>query len=207
MKKIETTVSEGLEAIEDERIKKGEKYRKTVYAYPRYGAGGEYGQASNDLLVEVNNFTNPEPANEMQLQTLVAEMLATSDRDDLIKQFDLVPFPVLVLSVRRTLVEKILGAVKDSYHDDPAAQLSKRIRHLYDICLILREVEHSDFLGSEDFASLCESCIADERVLFEDTAPLFDIPLGEAPLFSNFEDWRPSIEAIYNTEFQKSCIS
>lgn len=65
--------------------------------------------------------------------------------------------------VQRTLVEKLLGVIKDSYQDDPVAQLSKRIRHLCDICLILKTDEYRDFIKSPDFSTLCAACIEDER--------------------------------------------
>lgn len=45
---------------------------------------------------------------------------------------------------------------KGSYHDDPVGRLSNRIRHLYDICQIMKREEHQAFL---------------------------EHPLGQAPLF------------------------
>jgi len=34
----------------------------------------------------------------------------------------------------------MLGVIKDSYNEDLIAKLSDRIRHLYDICQILKHV-------------------------------------------------------------------
>ncbi len=87
-------------------------------------------------------------------------------RMDLVAQFSLERFSIHVLSVRRTLVEKMLGVIKDSYNDDPVAKLSDRIRHLYDICLILREDEYRGFVQSDEFKSLYNLCIEDEKSSF-----------------------------------------
>ena len=203
LKRVETAVAEGLTQIDDDpRISKGSSFRKTVHEYARSAESGEFGQASPELLIEVNSFTNPEPFEEKTLQSLIAKMLRETERKDLIVAYELQPFDLLVLSLERTLAEKILGVIKDSYHDDPTATLSRRIRHLYDITLILRREEIRAFVSGEKFQSLCANCIEDEKVLFEDTAHLFERPLGEAPIFAHFPAWRSSLEATYNGDFK-----
>ena len=185
LKGVEVAVASGLTAIEDDpRVSKGSKYRKTVYRYPRRVDGAEFGQASPVLLVEVNAFTHPEPFELRQIQTLIAETLPKLERADLIAQFGLEGFSVNVLSVRRTLVEKMLGLIKDSYNENPAARLSDRIRHLYDICLILRLDECKAFVQSDEFMPLCAICIADEKAGFFEYSDCFEKPLADAPLFS-----------------------
>jgi len=203
LKNIEKVVARDLiEIKEDVRISKGSNFRKTVYQYPRKADDENFGQASTELLIEVNSFTNPEPFDERELQSFVAEMLRGTGKGELIEAYELQSFPVQVLSVKRTLIEKILGVIKDSYNADPVARLSLRIRHLYDICLILKQEEHRAFVAGDEFASLCKVCIEDERILFKDTAGLFDKPLAEAPIFSNFKEWRPSLEVTYSGAFK-----
>ncbi len=167
LKSVETTASEGLICVKDDaRESKGSKFRKTVYQYPRSIEGGDFGQASPELLIEVNTFTNPEPFETRELQTFIAEVLTEKGETDLIAQYVLEGFPVNVLSVRRTLVEKMLGVIKDSYHEDPVARMSVRIRHIYDVCLILKNDEYRDFIASDEFMSLCNICIEDEKAGF-----------------------------------------
>ncbi len=202
LKSVETIVAQDLTALaEDERISKGSKFRKTVYEYPRNAGGEEFGQASPELLIEVNSFTNPEPFETQKLQTFIAEMLTDRDENELIETYELQGFNVQVLSIERTLIEKILGVIKDSYHDDPVSQLSRRMRHLYDICQILKHKEYRDFIAGNEFAILCEKCIADERNVFPNTAELFNLPLAEAPLFLRFAEWRPSLAGTYSGVF------
>jgi len=202
LKSVEVAVASGLTELEpDPRVSKGSKYRKTVYQYPRSVDGAEFGQASPELLIEVNAFTHPEPYELRQIQTLIAETLPTLGRDDLVTEFGLESFSVNVLSVKRTLVEKMLGVIKDSYNENPVARLSDRIRHLYDICLILRQEEYKAFVQSAEFLPLCEVCIDDEKVGFFGYSDCFEKPLADAPLFSEFANWRSSLEGIYRGVF------
>ncbi|MEE8059029.1 MAG: nucleotidyl transferase AbiEii/AbiGii toxin family protein [Pseudomonadales bacterium] len=139
LKQVEQAAAHELIVVKnDPRESKGSYYRKTVYQYPRSIDSDTFGQASPELLIEVNAFTNPEPFERMTLQSAIAEELINNDREELVKLFQLQGFDIDVLSVRRTLTEKILGVIKDSYHENPVAKLSDRIRHLYDICMILK---------------------------------------------------------------------
>ncbi len=202
LKGVEVAVTQGLTYLkEDARESKGSKYRKTVYQYPRSIDGGDFGQASSELLVEVNAFTRPEPFESRELQTLIAEVLAEKGEVDLIVMYALEGFSVNVLSVRRTLVEKMLGVIKDSYNEDPVAKLSDRIRHLYDICLILKHDEYRDFVASKEFITLCNICIEDEKAGFFEQSNCFEQPLINAPIFSGFENWRTSLGATYRGTF------
>ncbi len=201
IKDVETAANCGLNAIDDTRVSKGSSFRRTVYAYPRFLEGHGFGQASPHLMIEVNAFTHPEPHEARCLQSLIADALIAQDRHDLIEEYGLEPFSIQVLSIRRTLVEKLLGLIKDSYHDDPIAQLSRRIRHLYDICLILRQPEQRDFIQSEDFEVLCKVCISDELEGNFDNCHWLEQPLSSAPLFAQFPEWKASLENTYLGSF------
>lgn len=204
IKDVETVVTQSLTYLEDdERESKGSKFRKTVYQYPRSIDGEEFGQASPDLLVEINAFTQPEPFEKRELKAFIAEVLAEKEQEDLIGQFGLHGFSINVLSVKRTLVEKMLGVIKDSYQDDPIVELSRRIRHLYDICLIMREKAYQDFCRTEKFSALCQQCIEDEKAGFFKYSECLENPLSEAPLFSKFESWRPFLEPTYKGNFSE----
>jgi hypothetical protein len=203
LKSAEMAASDGLEYLPDDiRNSKGAKFRKTVYRYPRDTGGDDYGQASPELLIEVNTFTRPEPYERMTIQTMIADMLTSEGRQDLVEKFDLSAFELNVLSVHRTLVEKLLGIIKDSYCDDPVERLNNRIRHLYDICMILRDSENRDFVKSANFSVLCKNCIADEIESWDEkqTACLKH-PLQAAPLFSRFDEWWPNLEGTYRGVF------
>ena len=201
IKDVEAAANCGLNAIDDTRVSKGSSFRRTVYAYPRFLEGQGFGQASPHLMIEVNAFTHPEPHETRCLQSLIADALIEHGRQDLIAEYGLESFSIQVLSIRRTLVEKLLGLIKDSYHDDPIAQLSRRIRHLYDICLILREPAQRDFIQCKEFEVLCKACISDELKDNFDYCHWLEQPLTSAPLFAHFPTWKTSLENTYRGSF------
>ena len=202
LKNVEDVVTQGLNYLEgDERESTGSKLRRTVHQYPRIVDDTNFGQASAELLIEINAFTNPEPFEIRELRTFIAEDLARKGRTDLVTRFGLEDFSVRVLSPERTLVEKMLRIIKDSYSNDPVATLSDRIRHLYDICLILRHEKYRDFIASHEFKSLCDKCIAYEKAGKFKDSDRFEEPLMNAPLFSDFETWRSSLNRTYTGVF------
>lgn len=204
LKSVEAVMTKNLVSLKgDERESKGSKFRKTVYQYPRRVENNNFGQASSELLIEINAFTHPEPFERRKLQTLIAEVLVDKDQQVLIDQYGLQSFSINVLSAKRTLIEKMLGVIKDSYDDDPVAKLSARIRHLYDICLILREEQYREFIAGDDFLLLCQRCMNEEKAGGMVAPDYLEKPLMDAPLFSQFEKWRPALETTYSGIFSE----
>jgi len=79
LKGVEAAVNEGLAYLEgDERESKGSRFRKTVYQYPRSIEGGDFGQASSELLVEINAFTKPARTSPASTEP-VGEYVSTGD--------------------------------------------------------------------------------------------------------------------------------
>lgn len=201
LKQVERVAGYGLVLLEDDpRNSKNSSIRKQVFQYPRAVDGSIFGQASPELLIEVNQYTHPEPVEKRALQTFIAEMLVKNDRADIVTDNGLEPFEINVLSAKRTLVEKMLGVIKDSHHDEPVRRLSVRIRHLYDICLILRHDEYQEFIVGPDFLPMCKICVSDEKKgFFGKYFPT--TPLPKAPIFTQFEEWIPDLEKTYAGDF------
>lgn len=204
LRNVEKSVISELKPVKnDSRESKGSKYRKTVYQYPRAIEGNDFGQASQELLIEVNAFTTPDPCEEMELQSLVADFLRKIKQNDLISAHDLNPFMLKVLSVRRTLIEKILAVIKYSDQENAVDILSNNIRHLYDICLIMREETIQKFLGTDEFKHLFHVCIQDDNSFSKEQSNHLGKPLSDAPLFSEFDRWMPALERTYSESFSE----
>jgi len=202
LKNVEKVVTQNLISLKGaERESKGSKFRRTVYKYPCKIDNSDFEQVPRELLIEINAFANPEPSETREIRTLIAEHLIRKKRADLIARFGLENFSIRVLSPKRTLTEKMLRIIKDSYSNDPVAELSKHIRHLYDICLVLRHDEYQDFIASNEFKSLCDKCIEDEKVGRFEHSDYFEESLIKAPIFSNFETWRSSLNRTYTGPF------
>ena len=203
LKAVEQVVSAGLTPIEEDgRTSKASNFRKTVYQYPRIDGEGDYGHASPELLIEVNTFTNPEPYERMPIRTMIADSLIKEGGTDLVEQYELESFEINVLTVQRTLVEKTLGVIKDSYNDDPIGRLKERIRHLYDVCMILRDDDMRKFIASDNLHVMCNRCIEDEIECWgEEQAACLKQPLHNAPLFHKLDEWWAGLKQTYNNDF------
>ncbi len=163
LKAVEKVTAHGLDEVEDqERVSKGSKFRKTVWEYPQITEDQNFGQASSELLIEVNAFVEPSPHAVMTLQSIVGEELLNVDRKDLVEKFRLESFDLNVLAVERTLVEKILFLAKHGYSENPIEMISTGIRHLYDVHRILLQQKYREFIFSPEFPALCQECIAQE---------------------------------------------
>jgi len=76
LKNAEAAANNGLELLHDDiRNGKGSRFRKTAYRYPRDASDLNFGQASPELLLEINTFTHPEPHDRKIIQTMIADML------------------------------------------------------------------------------------------------------------------------------------
>ena len=193
-------VMKGIEgaATQDLRYMKGHpleskhgRFRKTAYSFPTRSDTAELGQVGDTLLIEINSFADPEPVATMPIMTLIHDFLVNADRTDLIRQHDLEPFPVHVLSVERTLCEKIMGLVRASHESDALAEFRCRIRHVYDIVMIMRVREYREFAESDAFVKMISEVREWDRRSMPGASVWLDPPLKEALIAADVENlWR-----------------
>ncbi|MCY3604298.1 MAG: nucleotidyl transferase AbiEii/AbiGii toxin family protein [Gammaproteobacteria bacterium] len=202
MRTVEETVSQDLEYKKGHPLEsKHGSFRKTAHAFPIHSDSTALGQVASTILVEINAFAEPHPARMMPVASLVREHLLAVGQDDLIDEFGLRSFNILVLSVERTLCEKIMGLVRAGYEKDPWLDFRRRIRHIYDIVMILRSSEHRDFVGSEEFPKLLERVKASDRQTMPNASVWLDPPLGEAMIFANTEELWKAIRREFHGNF------
>lgn len=204
LKQIEAATTVDLEYQQNHvRESKGSKIRRTVHAYETKRGDKNFGQVANEILLEINAFTTPEPAQTMLVSALIYDLLEDRGYGELIDQYALAPFPLDVLSVERTLCEKIMGLVRACHEDDASAALRRRIRHFYDICMIMRRDAHVEFVQSGAFAALVEEVQSADRSLFKEAKRWLAMPAHEAAIFSNpSELWR-SLSADFQGGFRQ----
>ena len=203
MRNVEATVSQDLQYKQGHpRESKHGSFRRTAYAFPIYSDSMRLGQVASTILVEINAFAEPSPANMMPVASLVSEHLMEVGRGDLIDQFGLSPFNILVLTVERTLCEKIMGLVRAGYEESPLDEYRRRIRHFYDIAMILRHGKYRSFLTSEAFPELLECVKASDRQAMPNASVWLDPPLGEAMIFANTEELWTSIRGEFHGNFK-----
>ena len=185
------------------RESKGSKIRKTVHAYPTERGDEDYGLVANKILLELNAFTTPEPSQVMPVSTLLHDLLTDTGHDELIDEHSLAPFTLQVLSVERTLCEKVMGLVRACHEDDATAAMRRHIRHFYDICMIMRCEAHTAFVQSEAFSALMEEVRCADRALCKEAERWLATPAHDALIFSKPSDHWHTLSAEFQGDFRQ----
>lgn len=150
-------------------------------------AKGDFGHASDVILLETNCFTSPEPFTLMPVESLIAEFIRKGKiegAEEVIGRYGLEKFEVNVLDINRTVAKKILGLVRASCTQDPAQELGEKIRHIYDLCLIKRDERYSQLFSSDALQEIIGVVIQADREQFREARNWLDKPLHECVLFS-----------------------
>lgn len=200
MRNAESVIFDGFTSIDNHaKESKGSRFRKSVYQYP-VTVSGEFGQASPELLLEINTFTKPEPAAVMSMQSLIAEYLMAMGRVDLTAKYGLESFELSVLNIERTLCEKVMGLVKAFRLDDTLGELKSKIRHVYDVALILREPKYQSYLASDAFLELL-SIVKETDLKQPRSSEWLEEPLDQVGLFSESDIVWQRVENEFNGPF------
>lgn len=173
---------------------KGSSLRKTVHRYPRI-AQGQFGDAVDVLIVELNAFANPTPFSRKNITTYITEFLISKGANDLIQQYGLESFEVNVLETQRTLCEKISAVSRASYegHD----YLQAKIRHFYDIYWLLKDQKTYQFFQSDVFREMMNTVIEEDRNIAEWASK----PILESPVNMDHTGTMAPLQRYYETTF------
>ena len=180
---------------------KGSRFRKTVWEFKKTSQG-DYGNASPDLLLEINSFATPSPFGVRSIQTYISDFLLQEDLKKEITTYELHPFEINVLDTKRTFTEKIAGIVRASFaQPDDHSELKKKIRHLYDITMLLRDNYISEFVSSGNFLKLYEQVKKDDLNVSEEQASYAKKNPLEAPIFKSTGDVLKELTTTYEVQF------
>jgi predicted nucleotidyltransferase component of viral defense system len=185
--------------------KKGQ-IRKTVHEYHQKGFKGDFGQVRSQIVLEASWLGHFEPSCKGQIGTYIGEMLTLEGMPSLVKKFGLETFEVNVLRIERTFCEKIMSLVRWSRTDDPYQDLSNKIRHIYDIHLMLKNDLIGAFFDSEAFSTMLYQVGKDDLNSFNrGTEWLLDHP-KTAPVFGQSEATWARIRGTYHTAFKELVV-
>ncbi len=187
MKGIEAIMSAGLDEQKHHSMvsKSGDRFRRTVFSFESAANTDDIGQVKDVLVLEINGLASPEPWWNKIISSLIKEVLLEAGRNDLIEQYGLSSFATNVLSIKKTLPEKII-IIGTAFSDANADVFQKNIRHIYDVCMILRDSTHRDYLQSDDFQILMRAVLNNERSLARDGGKsVLDGSLSSLDIFSS----------------------
>lgn len=161
IKKIESIISEGLNLLDNHpRESKSGNIRKTIYSYKKLIEESNFFQGSQELVLEINSMSTPEPYEKREIRTYISEFLEKTNKE-YIKEFDLESFYVNVLDKKRTFVEKIFAVMDFSFESNYIEELSNKIRHIYDLYILFNDKEVNEFFNSNEFYKMASKVVVE----------------------------------------------
>ena len=175
--------------------------RKTAHSYEKLFSG-EFGQIRDNIILEVTWLGNYKPYETGNASSLIYETMSETNQFELIRKYNLDPFNVLVLSPKRTMCEKVMSLVRFSFTKSPITDLRNKIRHIYDIHMMLKNDELNTFFNSKEFTEMLILVANDDVLSFKNNNSwLLNHPTS-AVLFADPVDTWVKIQNVYLTSFK-----
>ncbi len=203
LKKIAKLVSNELPEFYLENItQKLGMNRKTAHSYP-HSFNGDFGQINDYIILETTWLGSHEPYYKQNIHSFIYEMMKDKGQSEIAEKYNLLPFDVLILDIKRTLCEKIMSLVRFSHTDNPTQDLSLKIRHLYDIYQILTDIRIYHFFGTGDFETLLLKVAKDDVRSYRNNNEWLAYHPNKAIIFSDTINVWQEISKTYKGTFSK----
>ncbi|MBN2285496.1 MAG: nucleotidyl transferase AbiEii/AbiGii toxin family protein [Tissierellales bacterium] len=196
IQKVEEVMSFELSPGEFEDERKSGDYRYTQFTY-RSMFSGDLSELHPNIRFELTSFMYPHPFEKREVGTFIEQYLNQNVMHDVINEFELGKFELNVLSIERTVVEKLASLIRMSYDVD-LKEIQTKTRHLYDLYMTYHLV--SAFYEDDDALSEMVAIVkeSENESRFKNMYPIDNL-WNTAPLFSILNDSR--IEIAYREHF------
>ncbi len=184
-----------------ERTNKKGNIRKTVHQYKKMFEGN-FGQVREYIVFEATWLGDSDPHTTETISSYVYEMMHNQGQSELIEEYRMYPFKLQVLSKEKTLCEKIMSLVRFSQKEDPYTDLADKIRHIYDIHMMLKNVDVNNFFESIRFNQMLVEVGKDDFVSFKNNNEWLRNHPAEAIVFKQPEETWAKIRTPYQTTFK-----
>lgn len=124
--------------------KRVRKFRSVAYEYPRKSKH-VIENLKPYIVYESYTFDLTFPWAKKEVGSLISDYLKKSGRYDIIEEYELEPFSLNVLDIRRTFFDKVF-AVHESLTDRKHVEVYAR--HVYDLCRMIERDEIQDAYNS-----------------------------------------------------------
>ncbi len=203
IKKISKYISTVLPETEVEGIThKVGMIRKTAHSY-HHIFNGKYGQVRDIIIIESTYLGNFEPYIKVKINSLIYEMLLNNGQQSIIDEYEMNPFEIFTLSPKRTLCEKIMSLVRFSQTQDAINDLKNKIRHIYDIHLILKNDNLNNFFFSNEFENMLIQVANDDIISFKNNNKWLSNHPSSAIIFSDRTNVWDKIKNTYTNSFSE----
>lgn len=194
------TEDENFEYLKNhENEKKYGSIRKTVYEYPKLSKKNEYGQASDIILLEISNMSNPVPVKNRIVSNFIYQYLNGNDYQKEIREFELKPFKMQVLDYKRTFVEKLFAVLDKTMQKNILEGLREYIRHIYDLYKLYQEKEIQNFINNKKERTNMFNRVVEENDFFGKRKKY---KYSKSCLVSNCREVMKKIENEYENNFK-----
>jgi predicted nucleotidyltransferase component of viral defense system len=163
--------------------------RKKAHSYNKEFIG-DYGQVRDAIVVEATWFG------------YLRQMMLDNEQEEIAKEYGLLSFELMVLEPKRTICEKIMSLVRFSYSENPIDDLKKKIRHTYDLHLLLKQEEFLTFFQSTTFDSMLLKVANDDIASYKNSNKWLKHHPSEALIFKEVENVWSELKSIYNSDFK-----
>jgi predicted nucleotidyltransferase component of viral defense system len=210
LKKKIRTISKIVESIMPEvdipgLTNKRGNIRKTVHQYNKLFEGN-FGQVREHIVLESTWLGNFEPYTIESINCYIAEIMKAKYQVELIGEYKLEAFNLKVLSKERTLCEKIMSLARFSLLENPYESLGNKIRHIYDVNMMLKNIEIKDFFESDMFDKMMVTVGNDDVVSYKNKNEWLKNHPAEAMIFRRSEETWEKIKSPYQTTFSELVI-
>ena len=202
IKKVGQVVHSVMPEVEVEGLtRKMGMNRKTAHSYPRIFTGA-FGQVRDVIIIEATWFGYYVPFRTHNLTSHIYDMMVARGQLSMIEEYAMQPFEINVLHPTRTFCEKIMSLVRFSYSESPVEDLKIKIRHIYDLHMMLQDASLRDFFVSEEFdGSICKVARDDVQSFRSNNEWLVHHPI-ECLLFRDVPVAWEQLRATYTGDFK-----
>jgi len=203
LKSISSCVSSVLPEIYIEGItNKFGMIRKTAHSYNKVFTG-YFGQVRDNIIIESTWLGNFEPFVSKDVSSFIYEMMLQNHQHQIIDDYDMEPFEVFVLNPQRTFCEKIMSLVRFSHSDNPISDLQNKIRHTYDIHMMLKDETIFTFFQSNEFDTMLRNVANDDKTSFKNSKVWLANHPKDAIIFSKTSEVWNKIKPVYTGTFKE----
>ena len=187
--------------IEGYTNKRG-NFRKTVHQYDRV-FDGNLVHVGEHLVLEASLLGNSEPFTIQKISSYIQDFMIHAGTEDLLEKYDMDFFNVQALSVKRTLCEKIMSLVRFSQVEDREAILPSKVRHIYDLHLMLKNEAVLSFFNKSDFLKMIIKVGEDDFIGYKNDNEWLKNHPASAVIYHSPEKVWPHIMDTYNKSFSQ----
>ncbi len=174
--------------------------RKTVHEYEKVFEG-DLGQVGDSIVIEASWLGNFKPFSKETVSSYIQDFITLNGPKHLLEEYELSSFDVQALSVKRTFCEKIMSLVRFSLTGDPFEDLPKKVRHIYDLHLMMKNKDILLFFNEEDFIEMLLKVGQDDFIGYRNNNEWLKKHPCSAIIFNAPEEIWPSIKRAYQTDF------